>query len=144
MEKLLLLLPLILMGACSGTDKNSSRLEVSISAAIAGKSYGGGAMARLSNASGKVLDFDLGSTHVISVPHGTWTVSIVGFDGAQPWAGPYECGEKQNVNFYLPEQSVTISVSTANCSVEPYTSMIATKTQSRWGYAQWDVARWGP
>lgn len=120
-----------------------------MSALMSDLSFAGGASLKLVNAkTGEAVNHDLTYPYRVLIPHGTWNMYLVGYEGPGAWSGPQQCGSLKNVDFYDPSVEVTIYVGTSNCTAEPFPSIIAEKTSSlpeaQWDNSQWDQAKWGP
>lgn len=140
---------LLLLVACSQSKQSDTALVVSMSALVSDLSFPGGASLKLVNTkTGEVIKQDLSYPYRVLIPHGTWSMYLVGYEGSDPWAGPQQCGSLLNVDFYNADAEVTILVGTSNCSADPFPSIIAEKTSSlpvgQWENSQWDQAKWGP
>jgi hypothetical protein len=139
---------LLLNLACSKAKTTESKFVISLSSLTAGLTFSGGGYLEIKNTtSGEILSYDLLTSDTVQLPHGSWDFYFVGFEGPNEWEGPHKCGQTQ-VNLSLPEQTIDIEVTTAQCSTKPYSSMIALKTPAavvgQWDTHTWDNATWGP
>lgn len=99
----------------------------------------------------QTLMFDLDAADSAVIPFGTWKLYLVGYEGPSAWSGNNYCGNIPNTILENPEQTVSISISQAECGVLPiYADMINAKAASlgpavaTWDVSTWDNAVWGP
>lgn len=141
---LALLILLVLAYGCGQSKTTQSRFVVSLSALSAGEQFNGGGVLRIvNNSSGEHSDFEMLATNVVELPHGSWDMYFVGFQGIGPWQGPSLCGSVTGVLLNQEAQTVRITATSALCTEEPYVSMINSK-KAIWDQSLWDQAQWGP
>jgi hypothetical protein len=137
---------LCLTWGCSQGQQTQSNFVISMAAMGSEMSFNGGILLRLINTTnGTVIQHELKSSKTVTIPYGTWTMHLVGFEGSN-WTGPHKCGGLNNVVLSQPEQTLNIVVTTANCSNQPYPEMIKSKesiTIGIWDSSKWDEAKWG-
>ncbi len=144
------LLTLLFLASCSqGGKQSDTNLVVSMNALLGDLTFPGGATLMLVNSATKeVITKDLTLPYKMLIPHGTWSLYLVGFDGASDWQGPQQCGSLMDVNFYESTTTVTIYVNSNKCAPEPFFSIITKKSATtmplaQWG-SNWAEAKWGP
>jgi hypothetical protein len=140
---------LLLLVACSKSNQSETALVVSMRALVSDLAFAGGATLKLVNTkTSEVIKQDLTYPYRVLIPHGTWNMYLVGYEGSSAWAGPHQCGSLLNVDFYNADAEVTIYVGASNCTAVPFPSIIAEKTsplpEGQWEKSQWDQAKWGP
>jgi hypothetical protein len=143
-----LLASLFCILACSKGKTTESKLVISFSSLTAGLTFTGGGYLEIKNTtSGQIHSYELLTSDTVQLPHGQWDFFFVGFEGVNEWEGPHKCGHAQ-VNLSLAEQTIDIEVTAAQCSNNPFTSMIASKTSAgvigQWDTDTWDNTTWGP
>lgn len=120
-----------------GNQEKSVNLEVSTGMAIGSEGFSGGLVVSGKNDNGErfVKSVFGGTKVVITLPNGTWDVSVVGWNGSAPatnqpaFSGTPHCG-KSIVSFGT-QDSVTITATPANClgsdfSGSPYLNTAST------------------
>ena len=136
--------------SCSKSAPTSkSKFVVNFSSLTAGLTYAGGAHIRVKELNGtNFTSYDLQTTNVIELPRGSWEIFFVGFEGAADWSSPYRCGVATPVVLDEDEETINISVSSANCTLVPdYMAMILEKNPAaagKWDTDNWDSAYWAP
>lgn len=144
---ILMILFLLLGSACSKGKETESKFIVSLSALSAGMTFNGGALLKIIDPVTKVAtSYELTTSNVVKLPHGKWSMYLVGFEGATAWSGPYKCGVVHDVVLSLEAQTVEIIVN-SDCTQTPFNNMISAKTPSNpvtWDNSKWDEAKWGP
>lgn len=143
---ILIILFLLLVSACSKGKETESQFIVSLSALSAGMTFNGGALLKISDPVTNVTtSYELTATNVVKLPHGKWSMYLVGFEGAAAWSGPYKCGVVHDVVLSLDAQTVEIIVD-SDCTQAPFNKMISVKAPSpvTWDNGKWGEAKWGP
>lgn len=142
-----MILFLLLGSACSKGKETESKFIVSLSSLSAGMTFNGGAILKIIDPVTKVsTSYELTTSNVVNLPHGKWSMYLIGFEGATAWTGPYKCGVVHDVVLSLDAQTVEIIVN-SDCSQAPFNNIISAKTPSvpvTWDNSKWDEAKWGP
>lgn len=143
MKKLCLLVTAFLLVGCSGSKPENRKLEVS-HASIASEDFLGGALVEVVSSLGVVTTHTFTTPpFIVNLPDGVFSLRFAGFVGPSSWQGSHECGGVTNLNLTASDTEIKITVNTANCSVAPYSTMVASKT-TQWDTALWDSAQWAP
>lgn len=145
MSKLLfmaILFAFILLTGCSKQKSESTTSMIISFGALTGANFAGGALVEVKNTltgEGKIIE--LTSPYNVTLPFGVWDLHFVGFEGSSNWHGPHACGGVSDYKFSKDAQTVQVQVTSADCSNEPYASVIASKS-GKWDVAMWDQAIW--
>ncbi len=134
------------LSCTQGSKHAESKIIVSLAGLTAGLQFdGGGALQLVDLITKEVKTFELTTTNVVSLPHGTWDIFFVGFLGSTAWSGPHQCGVIKNVLLSKIAETVNITVNAANCASAEYLAIINTQSPvGLWDVGNWDQAKWAP
>lgn len=143
---------IILISSCGGR-KSKASFNLKVASISTGLPIPGGVTMRTvaltdTGPSTTFATIDMvGADHVADIDFGKWNLYFVAFSGPSLWQGTTYCGSITNLTLSAPELVLNVNLNSANCSVEPYLSMIAAKQTtniSTWDSAIWDTSVWEP
>lgn len=123
MKRLLILLPVIFLFACSKQiPKGKSKAKVSI-LALNGGSFPGGAFIHGKKSTGESFNKRVqGADFDIELDNGEWTFTALVWDSGVPFEGVPQCDFKQNEELSGGEININFNVSSSECKFGPPTS----------------------
>jgi hypothetical protein len=143
LNRFLFLFLMLFLGSCSASQGKPRQLGVSIGAVMT-DNYSGGVMVFMKDeirGTSSSVELET-SPFMVMIPDGKWSFYVVGFAGPTAWQGATNCGSALSLTLAETDLQIDITATLANCSLEPYASMI-NKKSSTWDQALWDQANWG-
>ncbi|MEA9356027.1 lipoprotein [Bacteriovorax sp. PP10] len=147
MKKILILLFILLtLASCSQGKKAKGSFKLILGNSVATPMNGGAYVETEDNNSLKKTLIKLDAENSALIPLGTYNMLFVTFTGPGEHLGSMYCGSVTNAPFTSAATTVSVSISTAQCSESKYSELITKiigNSNSNWDSAKFDQGKWG-
>jgi surface protein len=120
---LLMTVTILALVSCSAKKTGNQKFSFKVAALQTGLALNGGSFVRAINASSNTL-IKLDANDSAEFEQGVWEFQTVSFEGPGAYAGKRFCGRVVGVNLSDAQKDIALNISEANCSSEPFLSLM--------------------